>query len=63
MKYRAEYWALRRDGQKIRVCAYHRGRIARKLDDEGRFALKRGFCVMGSMPDGTRERCDVCRKT
>lgn len=61
MKIRAKYWAFMKDGSRVNVCACHLAKVARRIDNEGRLALKRGVRQVGSLPAFTSKTCGECR--
>lgn len=58
----AKYYANLRTGQSIYLCAGHITKVAKRLDDAGRMALKKGVRSIGSLHKFTPKTCCECKE-
>jgi hypothetical protein len=57
---KAKYYANFRDGKNAYLCSDHLQVVAKKLDDAGHLALKRGVKRIGSLSPYTPKTCTEC---
>lgn len=62
MENRAKYYASLRTGRSVYLCESHISKVARRIDDVGRMALKRGVRSIGSLNPYTPKKCAECRQ-
>jgi hypothetical protein len=62
MDNRAKYYANLRTGKSVYLCARHVTKVARRIDDAGRMALKRGVRSIGSLNPYTPKKCAECQQ-
>lgn len=62
MASKAKYYANFRDGKSAYLCSDHLQVVAKKLDDAGHLALKRGVRSIGSLSRFTPKECTECHQ-
>jgi hypothetical protein len=60
MASQAKYYANLRTGKSIYLCAGHVTKVAKKLDNLGHLAPKRGVRSIGSLSTYTPKQCVEC---
>lgn len=61
METKAKYYANLRTGKSVYLCDRHITKVARRIDDAGRMALKRGVRSIGSLNQYTPKKCAECQ--
>jgi len=60
MEIQAKYFANLNGGKSIFLCGRHVKKVARRIDNAGRMALKRGVRSIGSLNQFTHKKCEEC---